>query len=134
MPAVIDIPTQLPPRAAPEPPTVLVVDDDATIRSLLRAVLEAERCRVLTARDAMEALDTAATFPERIDTALVDIVMPRTLCRELVRRLRALRPNLDVVLMTGYDPRDLQFPPELPVLLKPFARADLLERVRRIPR
>ena len=73
---------------APSPTgTLLLVDDEASIRTSLGPYLERTGLRVLLASDGLEALDVLAA--NRVDIVVTDVLMPRMDGRELVRRLRA---------------------------------------------
>lgn len=88
------------PATAPLP-TVLIVDDTPSARTLLRALLAPE-CRVLEAEDGEAALTVAAHEP--VDLVLLDVMMPGMDGLEVTRRLRASRPDelLPILLVTAY--------------------------------
>jgi len=83
---------------------ILVADDDPGIRQSMRAILSGEGCVVDVACDGEEALKQVAGNPP--DLVLCDIRMPKKNGYELFSEMRALHPNLPVILMTafGYDP------------------------------
>ena len=85
----------------PERPCVLVVDDEPLNRDLLRRTLKRD-VEVIEAEDAIQALEMLAA---RAGVALVlsDQLMPGPSGTELAKSVRALYPDLPVVLMTGYD-------------------------------
>jgi two-component system, cell cycle sensor histidine kinase and response regulator CckA len=83
--------------------TVLVAEDEESVRMLAVRVLEREGYEVLQAGDGAEALRVADAFPDRIDLLVSDLVMPEMGGRELARRLRVLRPETAILLMSGYD-------------------------------
>lgn len=93
--------------ADPESPrvTVLVVEDDEEVRALARDVLEMHGYAVLEALDAEDAVRLGATHPGPIHLLITDVVMPRISGPELSRRLRAGRPTLRVLCMSGYPER-----------------------------
>jgi len=119
--------------------TVLLVEDDEPARGLIRLQLQRAGYRVLEAHDAATARAIAAV--ERVDLLLTDVVMPGPSGIELARQLRSERPELPVLLMSGYldDPRVMEsgLDPGLPVLFKPFRGDDLrsaiAERLRTPP-
>jgi CheY-like chemotaxis protein len=79
------------------------------------------------ARDGLEALEVAARHPRPIDLLLTDVVMPRMNGRELVGRLRAARPEVKVLYMSGYLDKDLKLASEM--LKKPFSPEALAAQV-----
>ncbi len=126
------------PASVPEPAaapgtareTVLVVEDDESIRNLLARVLGQAGYEVLTAPDAHEAL--ALGSETRFDLLLTDVVMPGMNGGDLVFRLRARQPTLRALLMSGYATDSLagRIPEAVEFLAKPFTPEELLARVR----
>jgi two-component system cell cycle sensor histidine kinase/response regulator CckA len=90
---------------AARPATVLVVDDEDIIRSLMKRTLEDAGYAVLLARNGREALDALARQRGAVDLVLSDLVMPVMSGRELGQRLAAEHPHLPVVWMSGH-PKD----------------------------
>ncbi|MDP2316995.1 MAG: response regulator [Pseudomonadota bacterium] len=97
--------------AAPRDPlprrsgTVLVVDDEESVRDTFADLLEARGYTVLRASDGEAALEAARTHGHRIDAYLVDRSMPRMGGEDVFRGIRALRPDAKVILCSGYhDP------------------------------
>ena len=82
--------------------TILLVEDEAQVRAVLRHVLEASGYVVLDAPGGAEALAIEARQTGKLDLLLTDVVMPGMNGSELAKRMRALRPGLRVVLMSGY--------------------------------
>ena len=121
--------------AAGAPPaggaTVLVVEDDETVRRMTVRALGEAGYATLEAADGQEALDLIRDRPDPPDLVLTDLGMPRMDGHELARRLRADRPNLPVLLISGHVHPD---PPPAeggawPLLRKPFAPEELVRWV-----
>jgi len=89
-----------PPRG--EGQTILVVEDDAAVRSLARRVLERAGYVVHEAASAAEALERFADAVCDLDLLLTDVILPGMNGRELAERFRSLCPGLGVVFMSGY--------------------------------
>jgi two-component system, cell cycle sensor histidine kinase and response regulator CckA len=89
-----------PPKRGSE--TVLVVEDEEGVRRLLTQVLRMRGYQVLEAADGEQALDLFREDGARIQLVLTDVIMPRMGGAELAERLRALRPGLPLILMSGY--------------------------------
>jgi PAS domain S-box-containing protein len=130
-----DDPATQRPKAGEE--TILLVEDEAMVRALARRVLERHGYRVLEA----QAPDEARTIfdgPDgaEIDLLLSDVVMPGKSGPELAAELRALRPELNVLFMSGYTGTHLTQQGVLPttteLLRKPFHPDALVTRIRRI--
>jgi CheY-like chemotaxis protein/anti-sigma regulatory factor (Ser/Thr protein kinase) len=136
----VDLPLAESPSPAAEPPlpvvggTVLVVEDEGTLRALLDRCLTTAGFDVLSAADADAALEITDERNGEIDLLLTDIVLPRSDGRDLARRLRELRPGLAVLFMSGYA--DAVIPAEGAaevagqLLRKPFTPTALVARVR----
>jgi two-component system, cell cycle sensor histidine kinase and response regulator CckA len=112
----------------PQAPTILVVDDDPTIGPWVRGALEPLGYVVLTTVDPSEAIRMGKDRPGDIDLLLVDVVMPLMDGRKLAQRLRALRPRLKVVCMSGYGSAELE-ETGWPFLVKPFSMNELAQMV-----
>lgn len=110
--------------------TVLLVEDEAEVREVAQRLLELAGYTVLTA-DAPEAEKRVwAEHADRIAMVISDVVMPEGTGHELAAALRAARPDLPVLFITGHDP-NLGNGSDDPTLPKPFTRDELLSYVRR---
>ncbi len=116
------------PSPLPRVSSIVVVDDDPDIGSFAQAALESEGYLVRFTADPHEAIRMAKRGSSEIDLLLVDVVMPLMDGRELVRRMRDLRPNLKVMFMSGYEMAGLR---EMgwPIIAKPFGIVELIEEV-----
>jgi PAS domain S-box-containing protein len=114
--------------------TVLVVEDEDSLREITRELLESNGYRVLVAKDGPAALEGAERFGGAIHLLLTDVVMPGINGRELARRLQARRPSLRVLYMSGYTDdaiaRHGVLEPGTLLLSKPFTEELLTRRVR----
>jgi CheY-like chemotaxis protein len=129
------------PAAEPEQPlrgeeTVLVVEDEDSVRELVRYILEEHGHAVLTARHGRDALMIAERYERPIDLLVTDVVMPEMGGGELVERLTARRPNLKVLYISGYTNdevlrRGVQGA-GTGFLHKPFSADTLMLRVREV--
>lgn len=119
-------------NANPRVPTVLIVDDDDTIRELLRAALEADGLQVLTAADGAAAWSVIQLARCRVDLVLTDVMMPRMNGLALGKRLRLACPDLPVIFMSGLGRDHLQqdlLPDDL-LLRKPFDLERILATIK----
>jgi len=82
--------------------TILVVEDEISVRMLIREILETGGYTVLEAGNGQEALEVAARHTGEIHMLLSDVVLPHIGGRELSHKLLATRPKLKVVFMSGY--------------------------------
>ena len=103
--------------------TVLLVEDEGSVRALLRELLEALGYRVLEASRGADALRVAQEYSGPIHLLLSDLVMPQMTGRELADRLSRLRPDVKVLFMSGYGagvaPRQ-EVPSDAAYIEKPF--------------
>ena len=108
-----------------------MVDDEARVLATLGAFLTHAGFAVQKTADGDEALRMIANDPA-IEVLVTDFAMPGMSGAELISRAEKIRPNLKALMMTGYPDADelAQLPPDTPVLLKPFRRADLIAGVR----
>jgi CheY-like chemotaxis protein len=113
--------------------TILLVEDESTVRSFARIVLERCGYRVLEAGSGPEALALAARHPTAINLLLTDVVMPEMNGRVLAERLVDLRPNLRVLYMSGHTGTALIAPNNGSQLVqKPFSHGVLAAKVREV--
>jgi len=116
--------------------TVLVVEDEPAIREVTRRILARSGYHVLTAASAREAIEIATSAGGDIDVLLTDVVMPHMLGKEAADRIRAFRPDVKVLFMSGYTQGllDTQGVAEAGVNLieKPFTEASLLAKLRQV--
>jgi two-component system, cell cycle sensor histidine kinase and response regulator CckA len=121
--------------------TILLVEDEAALRTLVSRLLVKDGYRVIGAGSGPEALLKAAATMEEIHLVISDVVMPGMNGRELVDVLSAVRPGLRVIFVSGYTDDILAshgvLEPGTVLLAKPFTRAALLgtvhEALRRPP-
>jgi CheY-like chemotaxis protein len=134
-PVTVEAPSPEPaPAPLPDRETILVVDDEAGIRGLMRKILRRERYVVLEAASAEEALEKAAAHPGRIQLLLTDVMLPGMSGPELARKLYAMDEKLKVLYISGYTADEAvragEFPPGARFLAKPFTLGALLSKVR----
>ncbi len=108
--------------------TILLVEDEPQVRKVAAVILRQAGFTVLEAGSGADALALAAKHGHGIDLLLTDMVMPGMNGRQLAEALRALRPGLRVLFMSGYSEQDLG--PD--ALHKPFAPETLLAKVRAV--
>ena len=97
---------------------VLVVDDDPRVRATAVSMLRRMGCKVLDAYSGPKALEVLEAHPE-IDVLFADVRMPGMSGPELADEARRLRPDLNVVLTSGYVGKE-QVPEDIPFVPKPW--------------
>jgi len=114
--------------------TILLVEDEAAVRTLAKKILSQKGYRVLEASDGAIALRLAASHVGEIDLILTDVAMPNLGGRGMVEELKELSPGMRVLFMSGY-PKEEVFPEKeiaknTPYLQKPFTSEALSSEVR----
>lgn len=116
--------------------TVLVADDEATVRDFTVRVLERAGFRVITAVDGREAIDQVRSHGGELVLALIDLTMPRVSGAEASLEIRAIQPGLPLLLTSGYSEDEVgeQMPNVEPVdfIQKPYRPSELIDHVRRL--
>lgn len=87
--------------------TVLLVDDEETVRTVARRMLERIGMKVRTAEDGRQALALVKAEPDAFDCILLDLTMPHMDGEETFREIRLIRGDIPVVLSSGYNQQDL---------------------------
>jgi two-component system cell cycle sensor histidine kinase/response regulator CckA len=82
--------------------TILVVEDDPTVRTFVARLLRRQGYIVLTASDGAEALHVAHDHAQPIDLLLTDLVLPKMSGKTIAEHLKTLWPNLGVIILSGY--------------------------------
>lgn len=117
-------------------PTALVIDDEASVRWVIRRALEPTVCNVIEAADGVSGILRVRQASPPVDLALVDLKLANLNGLEVIERLRQEHPHLPLLCITGFGStatailestvRDYH----VPVLLKPFKGEEVAEAVR----
>ncbi len=134
------VPAESQPRSAPPAAngheTILIVEDEAALLSLVEASLRRRGFKVLVATSGDAAESIARQHEGPIDLLLSDVVMPQTSGRDLADRICELRPQTRVLWMSGYSDDTIahhgMLEPGLHFLQKPFTPASLVDKIREI--
>ena len=129
-----DIPVSL--AAAGGTETVLLVEDEDSVRQLVRETLESRGYRVFEAANGQAALAFATTHPDPIHLIITDVVMPGLNGHELIQQLLPARPGIKVLYLSGYAQDAFSAPlsaeAQKTFLQKPFTLQSLTRKVREI--
>jgi signal transduction histidine kinase len=116
--------------------TVLLVEDEAAVRSMARHILQMNSYNVLEASSGMEALSISEQCTDPIHIMVTDVVMPQLSGRQLAERLAPVRPEMKVLYMSGHADDDVVrhrvLEPGMPYLQKPFTPVGLASKVREV--
>jgi DNA-binding NtrC family response regulator len=111
--------------------TILLVEDHSALLKLVRQILEDANFSVIAAKNAREAMRLEAEFPGTIDLLLSDVRMTGRSGPELAKKLQEQRPQMRVVLMSGYPGgASLVHHDGWQYIQKPFAPAALVDKVK----
>jgi signal transduction histidine kinase/CheY-like chemotaxis protein len=114
----------------PKGETVLVVEDEEALREVTKRILTRNGYHVLTAANGPQAFDIARRHDGEIHLLVTDVVMPFMLGKEVADSMRAFRPTIEVLYMSGYARPVLasqgRLDPGVALVEKPFSEADLL--------
>jgi len=123
-------------KAVPGPATILVIDDDPSVLTVVHCMLGTGGYNVLLAPSAEVALRLVERNDLMIDLVLLDVVMPGVTGPELADRILAIRPNLKVLFMSGFADaavvRVKILDRKLELLPKPFTSDGLLDVIERM--
>jgi len=121
-------------RAATGSETVLLVEDDAAVRGLVRQTLSLHGYRVWVAQDGYEAVRVLEKSAAAIQLLITDIIMPGVSGSELVALAASLQPDMKVLCISGYAEQALVHQTVvvdgMPFLQKPFTAETLAHKVR----
>jgi PAS domain S-box-containing protein len=120
----------------PKGETVLVVEDEEALRAVTERIFARNGYHVLTAANGADALALVTAYEGEIHLLLTDVVMPKMLGKEVAARVQALRPDIEVLFMSGYAQPVLasqgRLEPGVVLLDKPFSAADLLSKAGQV--
>jgi DNA-binding NtrC family response regulator len=114
--------------------TILLVEDDDTVRELSEEILREQGYQVLTAATGQEALTLTAEHKGTIDLLLTDVVMPGMSGPALAQELTRRSPQIRILFMSGYPDKEIDRHTldtlDIDLLTKPFHMDELVDKVR----
>jgi signal transduction histidine kinase/CheY-like chemotaxis protein len=117
-------------QRVPKGETVLGVEDEDALREVTRRIFTRNGCHVITAANGPEALAIATDHPGEIHLLVTDVVMPQMLGKEVAEKMRLIKPDIEVIFMSGYARPVLasqgRLDPGVALVEKPFSEADLM--------
>jgi CheY-like chemotaxis protein/two-component sensor histidine kinase len=116
--------------------TVLVVEDDETVRTFSRTVLEQFGYTVLEAVDGADAVATFMKNQDTIQLVVLDVIMPKKSGKEASDEIRTIKPGIKILFMSGYPADKLQrerlLDNGMELVMKPISPGDFLKKVRTV--
>jgi len=116
--------------------TILLAEDDDTVRRLARSLLEKYGYKVIEALDGEDAVEKFMANKDMVSLLLFDVVMPRKDGKEAYESIKKIRPDVKVIFASGY-PRDtlsekVNLGDDLEIISKPVSPAELMKKVREV--
>ncbi|HET9932287.1 MAG TPA: PAS domain-containing protein [Polyangiaceae bacterium] len=111
--------------------TILMADDEAAVRRVLRRMLERSGFRVIECEDGVQALAALERGAERVDAILIDRSMPGLSGEEVIARIAQRGIRLPILVLSGHSSVELATPNVVAVLSKPITREALIYEIRR---
>ena len=116
--------------------TILIVEDEESIRKLMSRMLQIQGYQTLEACDGVEALGLCEEYDGNINLIVTDIVMPKLTGKQLVQELRKNRQSFKVIFMSGYTGEEMMNGEDLGVevafIPKPFTAEVLAQKVKEV--
>lgn len=117
--------------------TVMLVDDDDTVRPVVQGMLESIGYNVILAEDGYQAIEILADQSEKVHCIILDLTMPKMDGRETLVEIKKINPNLPIILSSGYNESDVKyrFTQEekfSAFLQKPYRLSDLIEKISQV--
>lgn len=116
-------------------PLVLLADDEKSLLMLMTHLLAKAGCEVVTAFDGVDAMEHFMENPDGFDLVVSDVLMPRRNGAQLIHDILAKRPELPVLLVSGYTDGLLSepwFDPNVPIMNKPFDLSEFRSQVEKM--
>ena len=116
--------------------TILVAEDDSGIRDLITTILTERGYEVIGVADGVEAVKQFSENREKVSLVMLDGIMPKKNGREAYREIRAMKPDVKVIFMSGYLENMLDFDHlmerEIHFLQKPVLPLDILKKIQEL--
>ncbi|MFO8047854.1 MAG: ATP-binding protein, partial [Desulfosudaceae bacterium] len=116
--------------------TILLVDDELPIAEMLYQVLERRGYKVIIRTSSIEALEAFRFSPRRFDLVITDLTMPQMTGDKLAHAIKAIRPDIPIILCTGFSEKIRQLDDQnLPIdsfLMKPVDQISLTRTIRKL--
>ena len=100
--------------------TILIVDDEESVRTLLRRILERAGYSVLEAVDGQQGLEVYKQNVEVIDVLLLDLTMPAMSGYDMLAEIQIVDPDVKAIVVTGYHPEEERLVGVVDIIRKPI--------------
>jgi two-component system cell cycle sensor histidine kinase/response regulator CckA len=134
--AAIAVVERVPYQRSPKGETILVVEDEAALRGVTKRIFVRNGYHVITAASGPEAIEIVRNYEGEIHLLVTDVVMPHMLGKEVAEKILAIKPDIEVLFISGYARRVLtsqgMLDPGVALVEKPFSEADLMDKSARV--
>jgi two-component system cell cycle sensor histidine kinase/response regulator CckA len=112
--------------------TILIVDDEESVRTLLRRILERSGYSVLEAEDGHQGLEVYKENVELIDVLLLDLTMPKMSGYDMLAEIQIVDPDVKAIVVTGYLPEEERLVGVADIIRKPIQFSVICEAIARV--
>ena len=134
--AAVAVSEQVPYQRSPQGETILVVEDEEALREVARRIFARNGYHVITAASGPEAIEIVRTYQGDVHLLVTDVVMPQMLGKEVSEHVLAVKPDIEVLFMSGYARRVLttqgMLDPGVALVEKPFSEAELMSAAAQV--
>ena len=134
--AAVAVVEHAPYQRSPKGETILVVEDEAALREVAKRIFARNGYHVITAASGPEAIEIVRGYQGDIHLLVTDVVMPHMLGKEVAEEILAIKPDIEVLFISGYARRVLtsqgMLDPGVALVEKPFSEADLMDKAARV--
>jgi CheY-like chemotaxis protein len=134
--AAVAVPEHVPYQRSPQGETILVVEDEDALREVARRIFTRNGYHVIAAASGPEAIEIIRGYQGDIHLLVTDVVMPHMLGKEVAEKVRAIKPSIEVLFISGYARRVLtaqgMLDPNVALVEKPFSEAGLMETAAKV--
>jgi PAS domain S-box-containing protein len=134
--AAVAVSEHVPYQRSPKGETILVVEDEEALREVTRRIFARNGYHVITAASGPEAIEIVRTYQGDLHLLVTDVVMPQMLGKEVSEQIRAIKPDIEVLFMSGYARRVLttqgMLDPGVALVEKPFSEAELMSTAAQV--
>ncbi len=111
---------------------ILVVDDDKDVLNYIKDILETHGYSVMAASNSLIAIDIFQNFSSKIPLVITDVIMPLMEGNDLIKHLRKIKPEIKIIVVSGYSDENIKDAKIDKFLKKPFESIELLTSIRQL--
>jgi two-component system cell cycle sensor histidine kinase/response regulator CckA len=128
--AAMAVPEHVPHQRSPKGETILVLEDEEALREVASRIFDRNGYHVIAAASGPEAIEIVRTYQGDIHLFVTDVIMPHMLGKEVSKQIRAIKPDIEVLFMSGYARCVLasqgMLDPDVALVKRPFSEVELI--------